>query len=108
MKLTTEVFGNVVVIHTPDYLGEDQSVEIQTLLEEQTSSNVILDMDGTETVNNDGLEALLSARDFVISRGGELKISTSNLANQKILEITRLDQDLDVFESVIEAVKSFV
>ena len=38
---------------------------------------------------------------------GDLKISTSNAANRKILEITRLDQQLEVFDSVIDAVKSF-
>jgi hypothetical protein len=37
-----------------------------------------------------------------------LKISTGNLANRKILEITRLDQQMEVFETVIDAVKSFV
>jgi hypothetical protein len=38
---------------------------------------------------------------------GDLKISTHNLANRKILEITRLDQQLEVYDSVIDAVKSF-
>ena len=40
-------------------------------------------------------------------RGGEVKIATTNSANRKILEITRLDQHLEVFDSVIDAVKSF-
>jgi hypothetical protein len=31
-----------------------------------------------------------------------------NAVNRKILDITRLDQQLEVFESVIDAVKSFV
>ena len=38
---------------------------------------------------------------------GDLKIAASNLANRKILEITRLDQQLEVFDTVIDAVKSF-
>lgn len=38
---------------------------------------------------------------------GDVKISTSNNANRKILEITRLDQHLEVFDSVIDAVRSF-
>jgi len=36
-----------------------------------------------------------------------LKISTDSAVNRKILEITRLDQQLEVFDSVIDAVKSF-
>jgi len=38
---------------------------------------------------------------------GDLKISTANQVNRTILEITRLDQQLEVFDSVIDAVKSF-
>ena len=38
---------------------------------------------------------------------GDLKIATSNKANRKILEITRLDEQLEVFDTVIDAVKSF-
>jgi anti-anti-sigma regulatory factor len=38
---------------------------------------------------------------------GDLKIATSNPINRKILELTRLDQQLEVFDSVVDAVKSF-
>jgi anti-anti-sigma regulatory factor len=36
-----------------------------------------------------------------------MKIAVANPANRKILEITRLDQQIEVFESVVEAVRSF-
>ncbi len=39
--------------------------------------------------------------------GGEAKIAATNLNNRKIFEITRLDQQLEVFDSVVDAVKSF-
>ena len=53
------------------------------------------------------LEALLNAQEALRALHGDLKISTSNSANRKILEITRLDQQLEVFETMIDAVKSF-
>jgi len=107
MKLPTEIFGNVVVVHTPEELGADTALLLENFLTSQERSNVIVDLDGTETVDSGGLEALLNAQEALRALQGDLKISTSNVANRKILEITRLDQQLEVFDTVIDAVKSF-
>ena len=107
MKLPTEVFGDVVVVHTPEELGADTAAQLEKYLTSQERSNVIVDLDGSETIDSSGLEALLTAQEALRALQGDLKISTSNTANLKILEITRLDQQLEVFETVIDAVKSF-
>ena len=107
MKLPTEVFGDVVVVHTPEELGAETSLQLERFLTSQERSNVIVDLDGSETIESDGLEALLNAQEALRALHGDLKIATSNAANQKILEITRLDEQLEVFDTVIDAVKSF-
>jgi anti-sigma B factor antagonist len=107
MKLPTEVFGEVVVVHTPDELGADTSLQLERFLTSQERSNVIVDLDGSETIDSGGLEALLNAQEALRALNGDLKVATSNAANRKILEITRLDDQLEVFETVIDAVKSF-
>lgn len=107
MKLPTEIFGDVMVVHTPEELGADTATQLEAFLTTQDRSNVIVDLDGTETIDSSGLEALLGAQESLRALSGDLKISTSNPANHKILEITRLDQQLEVFETVLEAVKSF-
>lgn len=107
MKLPTEIFGDVVVVHTPEELGADTALQLEKLLTSQERANVIVDLDGSETIDSGGLEALLNAQEALRALSGDLKISTSNKANRKILEITRLDEQLDVFDTVIDAVKSF-
>jgi anti-sigma B factor antagonist len=107
VKLPTEVFGDVVVVHTPEELGADTAVQLEQFLTSQERSSVIVDLDGSETIASEGLEALLGAQESLRAMTGDLKIATSNPANRKILEITRLDQQLEVFETVIDAVKSF-
>ena len=107
MKLPTEVFGNVVVVHTPEELGADTAPALEKFLTSLERSNVIVDLDGSETIDSGGLESLIGAQEALRALQGDLKISTSNSANRKILEITRLDQQMEVFETVIEAVKSF-
>ena len=66
-----------------------------------------VDLDGSETIDGGGLEALLMAQEALRALSGDLKISTSNPANRKILEITRLDEQVEVYDTVIDAVKSF-
>ena len=107
MKLPTEIFGDVVVVHTPEELGEELAEQLERFLTSLDRVRVIIDMDGTESIDSAGLASLLNAHEALRALEGDLKISTSNTVNRKILEITRLDQQLDVFESLIDAVKSF-
>ena len=107
MKLPTEVFGEVVVVHTPEELSDEHIPQLAKLLTSLDRSNVIVDLDGTETMDSSGLSMLLDAQDLLREVGGDLRIATGNAVNRKILEISRINQRLDVFETVIDAVKSF-
>jgi len=107
MNLPTEVFGDVVVVHTPEELGEDQADRFEAFVPGLERTNVVLDLDNTEMLDSAGLESLLNVHDKLRHQGGDVKIATTNAANRKILEITRLDHQLEVFSSVIDAVKSF-
>lgn len=108
MNMPTEVFGDVIVVHAPEELGDDAAAGFQSALTDLEQQKVIVDLDGTESFDSDGLEAILAAQEALQLEAGDLKIISSNAINRKILEITRLDQDLEVFDSVIDAVKSFV
>ncbi|MEQ8788104.1 MAG: STAS domain-containing protein [Pirellulaceae bacterium] len=108
MKLPTEIFGNVVVVHTPEELGEDHAEQLVVFLTTQERSNVILDIDGTEAIDSAGLASLLESQEALREVDGDLRVATTNKVNRKILEITRLDQHLEVYDSVIDAVKSYV
>lgn len=107
MNLSTETFGAVMVVHTPEELGEDQADNVRAFLESRERQKLIVDLDGTETIDSVGLETLLDVQDALREKGGDLRIATSNYANRKILEVTRLDSMLEVFDSVLDAVKSF-
>ncbi len=107
MKLPTEIFGDVVVVHTGEEIGEDQAAAFESFLTSLDRSRVVVELDGTETFDSAGLECLLASQEALRAIGGDVKISTSNNVNRTIFEITRLDQQLEVYESVIEAVKSY-
>jgi len=107
MNLPTEIFGNVIVVHTPEELGEDHADGFEAFVPTLERRNVVLDLDSTERLDSAGLGALLNVYDKIREEGGDVKVTTSNPSNRKILEITRLDQQLEVFSIVIDAVKSF-
>ncbi len=107
MNLPTEIFGNVIVAHTPEDLGADQADALEGFLVSLERTQIVIDLDGTETIDSAGLTALLDARDALRELQGDIRISATNTANRTILRITRLDEQLDVFDSVIDAVKSY-
>ncbi|MBN2291303.1 MAG: STAS domain-containing protein [Pirellulales bacterium] len=107
MNLPSEIFGSVIVVHTPEELASEQAEHFERYLPKLERDNVVLDLDNTEILDSAGLAAILNTQDTFRARGGQLKISATNTVNRKILEITRLDQQIEVFQSVIDAVKSF-
>ncbi len=107
MNLPTEIFGEVIVVHTPEELGGEQVDQFQTCVLGMDRHNVVLDLDSTETLDSRGLTSLCDIQDKFREQGGDVKIAVTNSTNRKILEITRLDQQLEVFESVVDAVRSF-
>ncbi len=107
MRLPTEVFGNVVVVHTTDELAGQEAAEVVQFLASLEPVQVVLDIDALEVVDSHGLEALLDAKDRLVQRGGDLRITTTNAVNRTLLRITRLDDQLEVFDSLIDAVKSY-
>lgn len=107
MNLTTEIFGQVIVVHTPEELGSDQAAELSVALCQLERRNLVVDLDSTETIDSKGLTALVEAHETLRDLSGDMKLATTNLSNRKILEITRLDQRFEVFESVVDAVRSY-
>lgn len=107
MQFATEVFGDVAVVHVPEELSEEVGARLGAHLNAHDKRQLVIDLDGAESIDSAGLTALLDAQEAQLLRSGNLKIYTQNAINRKILEITGLDRQLEVFESVIEAVKSY-
>lgn len=107
MNLPTETFDQVIVVHSPEELGRDQADDFLAFMAGLDRRSIVLDMDQTESLDSGGLTALLDVYDAVHDEGGDLKIANRNPTTRKIFELTRIDQQLEVFDTVIEAVKSF-
>lgn len=110
MQITTETFGDVLVVHTPDDLTEETSRLFVDAVDGHLNngrSSIVLQMDRTELYDSVGLTTLLDLLDRTRDIGGAVKISGLVDPGRKIFELTRLDQRFDLFDSVIDAVASF-
>ena len=110
MQITTETFGNVLVAHTPDELTEEHVHDLLQAIDEAVDDGqvqVVAQMDRTDLYDSVGLTALVDIQEKLRGEGGNLKISGLVEPGTRILEVIRLDQQFDVFESVIDAVSSF-
>ena len=110
MQLTTETFGHVMVVHTPEDLTEDTASLFLDAMDgviAQGQVKIVLEMDHSEAYDSAGLTALLDLYDRLLEKGGNVKISGLGEPGRKIFEVTRLDRLFDIFDSVIDAVASF-
>jgi anti-sigma B factor antagonist len=110
MHITTETFGDVLVVHTPDELTDETHAAVLDALEAPLAAGqnrIVLQMDRTELFDSMGLTALVDLHAQVREQGGNVKVCGLPDAGRKIFEVTRLDRRFDVFDSLIDAVGSF-
>lgn len=110
MPIATETYGEVVVVRLDDELTGDNVVRFQNALEqplEEGIRNFVMDMEKTEYLDNAGLEAIDDLIQDVGKTAGQVKFSGLGAGCRKIFEVTRLDRRVDVFDSLIDAVRSF-
>jgi len=110
MRITTETFGNVLVVHAPEELTEEAASQFLDAFDtpiEAGQVNVVLEMDRSEAFDSTGLNTLLDLQDKLREQGGNLTVCGLGDPGRKIFEVTRLDKRFDIFDSIIDAVASF-
>ena len=110
MPMATETYGDVAVARLEDELTTDNVMRFESILDqpvEEGIHNFVIDMEKTEYLDNAGLEALDDLSQRLENRGGQLKFSGLGPGCRKIFELTRFDRRFDLFDSLIDAVRSF-
>jgi anti-anti-sigma factor len=110
MPVASEIYGDVGVIRLEDELTGDNIARFEGVLQgplQEGIRNMVIDMEKTEYLDNAGLEALSELMERLQTAGGQLKFSGLAAGCRKLFEVTRLDRQADIFESLIDAVRSF-
>lgn len=110
MAVTTETYGDVSVVRLDDELTSENVTRFQATLEEPLADGVrcfVLDLEKTEYLDSAGLEAVDDLLTRVRDSGGQVKASGLGTGCRKIFELTRFDRRIDLYDSLIDAVRSF-
>ena len=107
LKVTTRSQGDHTVISVAGeidlYTAPRLQSELTSVLSDNKSAQIVVDMSAVEFCDSTGMNVLLSCLRRVRERGGELEIASPKPAVRKILQVTGLDS---VFTLVDDASRS--
>ncbi|MHC4187055.1 MAG: STAS domain-containing protein [Planctomycetota bacterium] len=110
MRIKTQDYNEVTVIKLQGELDGELSEKLQhsvTNLISSSKKGIVIDMGDVGFVNSEGLECLLWTRDYSNENHCQFRLAGLDENCEKILEITRLENEFDRYVEVAEAVKSF-
>ncbi len=110
MKVKIQDYNDVTVVELQGELNGDDVELFQSTITDiiaKRKAGVVLDMSGMGFIDGEGLEQLLWARDYCNQNKRELRLAGLDENCEKILEITRIQNEFDCYTELSEAVKSF-
>lgn len=69
---------------------------------------VVMNLENVPLIDSSGLELLLDIQENYQQRGGALKLAAANPLCQEILELTEVNQQVELYPDPSSAVSSFV
>jgi len=109
MRIKTQDYNDVTVVKLQGELDSDLSEKLEHTLSDLIASGrsaVVLDMGDVSFIDSEGLEHLLWARDYCGENHSQFRLACLVDNCQKILELTRLENEFDRYGELAQAVKS--
>ena len=111
MEMKEEKRGEVLVLTLEgELMGGEGSQAVQDRIYKAIEKGeifVVLDMDGIKWMNSAGLGIIMASITTLRGSGGDLKLANVNKRVLRPIEITKLDQVIEMFESLEKAVDSY-
>jgi anti-sigma B factor antagonist len=110
MKVSTQDYNDVTVIELQGELDADLADVLKSTITSAVGrlrAGIVLDMSNVSFIDSQGLELLLWVRDYCKQNKTEMRLAGLDEHCEKILEITRLQNEFDAYAELAEAVKSF-
>jgi anti-anti-sigma factor len=111
MKINSQSYNDVIVVELQGELIAEYVQQFKDAISETMfakPSGIVLDMSKVGFIDSLGLEELLSLRDECNDKSCQLKLAGLDENCRKIFVVTRSQDQLDSYEELAEAVKSFV
>ena len=109
MKIETQDYNNVTVMELQGEFDSEFSELFQNAITRIIATHkvgIVLDMSAVGFIDSAALERLLWARDYCNENKCQLRWAGLDENCEKILEVTRLDNEFNRYTELAEAVKS--
>ena len=110
MNITAESYGHAVVLNMKGELTEDALSAVRREIQHQLSGkdvvDLVLNFEKVPFVDSMGLDFLLDLQERLSEKFGQVRIVRPDENVRKILEITRIESDFEIYEDTAEAVKA--
>jgi len=110
MNITAESYGHAVVLNMKGEITEDALSVLRREIQHQLSGkdvvDLVLNLERVPFIDSMGLEFLLDLQERLSEKFGQILIVQPDENVRKILEITRLESDFEIYEDIAEAVKA--
>lgn len=110
MSIPCESYGHAVILKPKGELTEDTLNSLQRAVDHQLENpevvDIILNVEEVTFMDSMTLEYFLDLKDRLIDKFGCVRFVHCPDSVRKILEVTRLDTDFEIFEDITAAVKA--
>ncbi len=110
MNISCEEYDQIAVVNIDGELSQDTVEAFNNAVQESLQDEhicFVVNFEKVSLIDSQGLEALLWLKDQCQERQGSVKLAALDETSAKILNMTRIDQAFDIYNELIEAVKSF-
>jgi anti-anti-sigma factor len=110
VNINAESYGHAVVLNIKGDLSEDSLSALQEAIEHQLENDdvidVVLNLEEAPFVDSATFEYLLDLQDTLAEKLGQVKFAGCDETVRKMVEMTRMDIEFELFADVAEAVKA--
>jgi anti-sigma B factor antagonist len=110
MKIQWQNYNDVTVVELQGEMDGEAAEPLKTAITEMITNEkagIVLNMSDVSFIDSQGLELLLWVRDYCRQNKTQLRLAGLDENCEKILEITRLQDEFDRHAELAEAVRSF-
>ncbi len=109
-NITEKSDGRVVVVDIPKRLTSDTSDDLKTILKnlvEDKKHNIVINLEKTAYMDSSGLGSVVSKIAATRANKGDIRLAAVQKYVADLLDLTHIDQILQIYDSVDDAVRSF-
>jgi anti-sigma B factor antagonist len=110
MRINKQNYNDVTVVELQGDFTGDFAKPFADAMKEiimEGAAGIVLDMTHISFIDSVSLEQMIWLRDYCNEESCQMKIAGLDENCEEILYVTRLDKQLDTYEELSEAVKSF-